>query len=571
MNVSVLFIATAKTEKTSVEKAQKVLDIFFKYVSDLAHSEVNCYYRMAARHRGEIGGCVKDDASELVLLICDKHSDYDYIPSVVTPVLIDKGYQVRQTVYRDDQGQILGRLFWDGVTQWAMCPYDPAELAGILQNSVGPAFVKERVNRPPTAPLVSARGPALYGQRDANEYARAAKTAHGAVGTRDTAGTRGTAGTRDTVGKRGSKAVKDTRTKRLPAAREPEPEDRRSPGVRASRSGKHGGRRPKRRLRTIDIFLRLLLVVSACAVVLFGYLFLSEKIDETTSLADYAQVARIAKAAINEPPAGDLSPGEISEGSASGASGASDARDAYLPVMRVDLQALREINGNVIGYVYIEGTKIDYPVVQAQDNTYYLHHSFMKKASAYGCVFLDSDAAITAGTYTQNLVLYGHRMKNGEMFGTLPLFLDLYYYRDHPLIWFNDAYRENVWKIFSVYIINTRAEHDSGDAFDYTQRDFPDDEAFMGFIKETKRRSVLNVPVDIAPGDHLLTLSTCDYSFPDARLVVVAKEVMTPEEARVDVARGRNNPFPLYPTIWYDNNGGNKPTEQQMHVASDVY
>jgi len=127
------------------------------------------------------------------------------------------------------------------------------------------------------------------------------------------------------VGKRGSKAVKDTRTKRLPAAREPEPEDRRSPGVRASRSGKHGGRRPKRRLRTIDIFLRLLLVVSACAVVLFGYLFLSEKIDETTSLADYAQVARIAKAAINEPPAGDLSPGEISEGSASGASGASSA------------------------------------------------------------------------------------------------------------------------------------------------------------------------------------------------------------------------------------------------------
>jgi sortase B len=209
--------------------------------------------------------------------------------------------------------------------------------------------------------------------------------------------------------------------------------------------------------------------------------------------------------------------------------------------------------------------------VQAQDNTYYLNHTFLGKTSAYGCVFLDSGAVMTAGKTSQNLVLYGHNMKNGEMFGQLGNYRDLNFYRVNPVIYFNALYREDVWKVFAVYIINTKPGDDNGYVFDYMQADFTDDEVFMEFVKETKRRSVLNIPVEISPGDQLLTLSTCDYTFDDARLVVVAKRVASPGEATVDVMRARTNLAPLYPDAWYRKFGGKKPTEEQMFAYSDVF
>ena len=509
MDVTVLFIAGARTEKASVEKARTVLDIFFRHFSDLARTGVTCSYKLTARSRGDITENLQQCATkDLVLLLSDEEADLAPETSALEPVLSDfigAGDRDRKLFYQADR--ICGYMVDSTPVLLTVCPYEPATLADLLQNHLGPHLWEKAVR------------PAL----------RAARAGHEPGHPR-----------------------KDAAAPPVPGVRAPRSRTR-------SRSGQPVKQKAsKRRLVRADILLRLLLVVGLLATIYFGYRFVGEWRDQVTTNEDYAQMAWIAHA-----PERSKSPVEIlSEGQT----------QALIPLMHVDLAALFDYNEDLIGYIKIENTKIDYPVVQSQDNTYYLKHSFLKKPSAYGCIFLDSGAMVSAGSSSsQNLVLYGHKMKNGEMFGTLELYRDLLYYKEHPTIYFNDKYRENVWLIFAVYIINTRQDDEEGNLFDYTQRDFSDEQEFAGFIKETKRRSVLNIGVDIGPGDQILTLSTCDYSFPDARLVVVAKRVLTADEIDVDGLRIRENPHPLFPAAWYVKFGGQKPTELQMRAAADIY
>lgn len=217
---------------------------------------------------------------------------------------------------------------------------------------------------------------------------------------------------------------------------------------------------------------------------------------------------------------------------------------------------LWNINSDVKGFLSIADTNVNYPIVQAADNDYYLRRNFYGKSSQYGIPFLDH--RVDMKTPSDNIVIYGHNMKDGQIFGELISYSKLDYYKAHPVIDFTTIYDENQYKILSVFITN--AYENQGPVFAY--HDFIDAEnnaALQSFITEVKRRSIINTTVDAQKGDKLLTLSTCTYEFKDARLVIVARAVRRGESAEVDTAGAALNPSPLYPDVWYSVFGGTKP------------
>lgn len=192
------------------------------------------------------------------------------------------------------------------------------------------------------------------------------------------------------------------------------------------------------------------------------------------------------------------------------------------PVVLSKYASLLKKNKDLIGWLSIEGMKIDYPVMQCDDNEYYLHHSFQKKTDKYGCLFVKDIADVnTPGT---NFVIYGHNMKDGSMFGDLDYYREKSFYRKHPVISFDTLYEERNYEIIAVFLSQVYKKNE--DVFKYY--DFYEAETekeFNKFYKNVKKMSLYDTGVEAEYGDTFLTLSTCAYHVEDGRLAVVAKRV----------------------------------------------
>ncbi|MFC5464131.1 class B sortase [Lederbergia graminis] len=176
-------------------------------------------------------------------------------------------------------------------------------------------------------------------------------------------------------------------------------------------------------------------------------------------------------------------------------------------------EPLLEINEETVGWIKIDNTVIDYPVVQAKDNDYYLDHNFQKEKSSAGALFLDYRNSID--DLDQNTIIYGHHMKDGSMFKGLVKYRNPDFYKANRTITFETLYREMKWEIFAVYITDTD--------FNYINPNFKDGDEFQGFLQKVEEKSQYELDTSIEYDDKILTLSTCDYDFDDARLVVQAK------------------------------------------------
>lgn len=203
------------------------------------------------------------------------------------------------------------------------------------------------------------------------------------------------------------------------------------------------------------------------------------------------------------------------------AAGTDDGQDEKKPAMLQQYVDLYEENKDLVGWISIEGMKIDYPVMQNEDDGYYLHRDFYGNDSKYGCLYVKGQADIDAGT---NFIIYGHNMKDGSMFGDLDLYLKESFYKEHPAISFDTLYEERIYEIVAVF--RSQVYNVDDDVFKYyqfyeadTQEEFED---FYGNIKEL---SLYDTGVEAKFGDTFLTLSTCAYHVQDGRLVVAAKRV----------------------------------------------
>lgn len=191
--------------------------------------------------------------------------------------------------------------------------------------------------------------------------------------------------------------------------------------------------------------------------------------------------------------------------------------DASDDKVRPQFQALLAINQDIVGWLTIDGTEVDYPILQAEDNEFYLTRNYKKEQTRAGSIFLDFRNGIR-GT-DQNTVIYGHRMKDNSMFGSLKRYLDKKYFEAHPVIYYDTLYGSYDLEIFSVY--RTTAD------VNYIRTSFNSEHEYAEFIRQSKQRSEYDTGVNVSTSDRIVTLSTCDYVLdPEAgRLVVQARLV----------------------------------------------
>ena len=181
-------------------------------------------------------------------------------------------------------------------------------------------------------------------------------------------------------------------------------------------------------------------------------------------------------------------------------------------MINVNFSDLKKTNSDVVGWLKVNGTNINYPFVQGSDNKYYLTHSFNKSYNAAGWVFLDYR---NNGTNNKNTIIYAHGRTDKTMFGTLRKVLNNGWLNNtnNYVIKISTETENSLWQVFSVYHIPTTS--------DYLQTDFNDDTSYQNFLDMIKNRSSHNFNTNVTSTDNILTLSTC-YSNSD-KMVVHAK------------------------------------------------
>ena len=183
-------------------------------------------------------------------------------------------------------------------------------------------------------------------------------------------------------------------------------------------------------------------------------------------------------------------------------------------------------NKRLIGWVKIDDTNIDYPVMQTTDNEYYLDHNLNQEYDKNGSIFMDKDCDVLKPS--TNFILYGHHMKSGQMFGSLSLYSDQSYYEKHPCIQFDTIYEKGQYEI--MYVFRSRVYSEDEIVFKYYQFiDAQSEQEFDSYMNDMEGMSLYDTGVTAQYGDRLLTLSTCDYQEKNGRFVVVAKKVTAKE------------------------------------------
>ena len=182
-----------------------------------------------------------------------------------------------------------------------------------------------------------------------------------------------------------------------------------------------------------------------------------------------------------------------------------------------ELRELTERNSDTVGWISISGT-VHLPVVY-RDNTFYLDHDFTGAKNASGTLFLDENSPINGNT--QNLLIHGHSMNDGSMFGILTHYRKLAFLRQHPLIAFSTLWEKESYAVFAVMMVSSKVE--SANYFNYfSNPTFASVADFDAYVSAVEARSLFTIPVDVRPDDALLTLSTC---LDDDRLVLMARRL----------------------------------------------
>ncbi len=226
------------------------------------------------------------------------------------------------------------------------------------------------------------------------------------------------------------------------------------------------------------------------------------------------------------------------------------------PSQEQDWKALKKLNEEIVGWIRLDDSPIDYPVMwhegDDQYSQYYLNHTYKHEWSAYGTVFIDYRSKQV--TDSKNVIMHGHNMLDGSMFHELMNYSDRFegdldYFRDHCVFTFNTPKGDAKWKVISVFKTSTLYDH--GEFFNYMQGEFLSPAEFMNFVYNVRIRSMFNVPVMVNEDDQIMTLSTCSYEYTNFRTVLVARKVRPGEDPTVDIKHCSVNHDPFLPEVCY--------------------
>lgn len=247
---------------------------------------------------------------------------------------------------------------------------------------------------------------------------------------------------------------------------------------------------------------RLLCVLLALTLLISGGFLIYKQIEARAAAQDYDGALRAAGiedlAAPSDPPPASETP-HSSAGGREEQEESQEEADPWIQTLgTVDLSALRDVNSDILGWITIPDTELSYPVLTGRDNQYYLNHTWSGERNAAGAIFLEQGCA---GDFSDfNVIIYGHRMHNNMMFGTLRFYEDIDFWRAHPSVYLVSDAGVARYDIFAAYEAGVRDQtYRLGLAEDEKQ-------AFLDFCLSS---SVLDTGVVPTPSDQILTLSTC--------------------------------------------------------------
>ncbi len=187
--------------------------------------------------------------------------------------------------------------------------------------------------------------------------------------------------------------------------------------------------------------------------------------------------------------------------------------DITAPVS-VDFDMLEESYDDIIGWIYCEGTRINYPVVQCDDNSYYVRRMPDGTYNTAGSIFMDFRCASDFGD--NNTIIYGHNMKNGTMFATLKKYSSQSFYEEHPVIWILTPEENYMVELVAGYVTSS-----GSDSFDL----FPDENAMREYLDYSVGKSTFKSAVELDSVEKVVTFATCSYEYDTARYVLVGSLV----------------------------------------------
>ena len=188
----------------------------------------------------------------------------------------------------------------------------------------------------------------------------------------------------------------------------------------------------------------------------------------------------------------------------------------------LQVQELQKENPDIVGWIEIVGTKINYPVLQGEDNSYYMTHNYKKEEAKDGSIFLDKD--YDWNLPSSNLLMYGHNMGDGEMFQDLLKYESEDYYKEHPTIRFTTANDDSEYEIISAFKSRVYYKSEKNVFRYYFFINAENEEEYNDFVNSAKEASLYDTGKSAEYGDQLMTLSTCSYHTEDGRFAVVARK-----------------------------------------------
>lgn len=184
-------------------------------------------------------------------------------------------------------------------------------------------------------------------------------------------------------------------------------------------------------------------------------------------------------------------------------------------------KALKEQNPDFFGWIAIEGTELNYPVMHTpEDEEYYLHRNFDGETSQSGVPFLSAACYKDCGNY----IIYGHNMKNGTMFASLLSYANPRYWEEHPVIQFDTLEENGEYEVLAVFYSQAYQQNAEGVFRYYQYTDLSTPDQFAEYIKQIRHIALYDTGIQAEYGDQLITLSTCSYHTKNGRFVVVAKK-----------------------------------------------
>lgn len=188
----------------------------------------------------------------------------------------------------------------------------------------------------------------------------------------------------------------------------------------------------------------------------------------------------------------------------------------------LQVQELQKQNQDIVGWIEIENTNINYPVLQGTDNEYYINHNYKHEKTSKGSIFLNKD--YDWNLPSSNLMIYGHNMKNGEMFQSLLKYSSEEYFKEHPIIRFTSTKEDAEYEIISIFKSRVYYKSEENVFRYYNFINANNEEEYNQFVQNAQKASLYNTGITAKYNEPLITLITCSYHVEDGRFVVVGRK-----------------------------------------------